>query len=419
MAVCVVSYVIWAVLYRKREILPFPKKLLYVFLLANTIAMILFGVQRMGEKQLTVVPRTEYGEGSVKETYLATVGEDEIAVEVEVAERRYTPEEEQQIMAEVIQALDRIIIGENKSFDHVDTDLQLVTEVEDYPVQIQWLISNYQVVNLDGTIQNDYQEENGTLIELQAQIMCQESEAVYTRSVRVYPKKKKAHSKEEQLRALVREAEEKSGHEKELPLPKELEGEKIVWRKARKNTGYIVWIGGVLITVLLVLREKEKKRERQKQREEELLQDYPKMIHTFTLLLETGMTAKTAWAKMVQNYEQQKERRGIRVAYEEMGEAYRRMSSGMSEAEAYEKFGSQCTLPQYRRFAILLSRNLRKGSKGLADLLVMEAIQAREEQKSRMKQKAEEAGTKLLLPMFGMLGVVLIMVIVPAFWTLQ
>jgi hypothetical protein len=49
----------------------------------------------------------------------------------------------------------------------------------------------------------------------------------------------------------------------------------------------------------------------------------------------------------------------------------------------------------------------------------MEAIQAFESRKNTAKRMGEEAGTKLLMPMFGMLAVVFIMVMVPAFLSMQ
>jgi len=49
----------------------------------------------------------------------------------------------------------------------------------------------------------------------------------------------------------------------------------------------------------------------------------------------------------------------------------------------------------------------------------MESIQAFEDRKARARRLGEEAGTKLLLPMFLMLAVVLVIVIVPAFLSMQ
>ena len=92
------------------------------------------------------------------------------------------------------------------------------------------------------------------------------------------------------------------------------------------------------------------------------------------------------------------------------------MDSGVTEAEGYENFGRRCDLQIYIRLGALLSQNLRKGTKGLSELLKLESIQAFEERKARAKRLGEEAGTKLLLPMFLMLVVVLIIVIVPAFF---
>ena len=49
----------------------------------------------------------------------------------------------------------------------------------------------------------------------------------------------------------------------------------------------------------------------------------------------------------------------------------------------------------------------------------MEAVQAMEDRKSRAKQLGEEAGTRLLVPMLFMLVIVLMIVVVPAFLSIQ
>ena len=49
----------------------------------------------------------------------------------------------------------------------------------------------------------------------------------------------------------------------------------------------------------------------------------------------------------------------------------------------------------------------------------MEAIQSFENRKSTARRLGEEAGTKLLMPMIGMLAVVFVMVMVPAFMSMQ
>ena len=66
-----------------------------------------------------------------------------------------------------------------------------------------------------------------------------------------------------------------------------------------------------------------------------------------------------------------------------------------------------------------MSQNLRIGTKGMTQILKNEHQQPFEERKARARRKGEEAGTKLLLPMFLMLAVVLVIVIVPAFLSVQ
>ena len=143
---------------------------------------------------------------------------------------------------------------------------------------------------------------------------------------------------------------------------------------------------------------------------------YPGMISKFTMLLGAGITVKGAWEKIVHNYEEQETKNPV---YEEMKATLHEMQSGVPESEAYERFGKRCNITALIKFGALLSQNLRKGSKGLSDILRMEAIQSFENRKSRARQKGEEAGTKLLMPMMGMLAVVLIMVMIPAFLTMQ
>ena len=105
--------------------------------------------------------------------------------------------------------------------------------------------------------------------------------------------------------------------------------------------------------------------------------------------------------------------------YDEMILTYREIESGMGEARAYERFGERCGLRQYRKFSNLLAQNLKKGTRGLSALLEEEAENAFEERKSQARKYGEEAGTKLLLPMMLMFGIVVVIIIVPAIISFQ
>ena len=155
------------------------------------------------------------------------------------------------------------------------------------------------------------------------------------------------------------------------------------------------------------------------------------MISRFTLFLGAGMTPRNAWNKIVNDYEQEKRRevsieegkrkkeKVEREVYEEMAYTMHEMKGGMAENECYERFGERCGLQVYKKFGTMLSQNLKKGTKGLTELLRQEADTAFDERKNTAKQLGEKAGTKILFPMFLMLAVVLLMIIVPAFLSLQ
>ena len=176
---------------------------------------------------------------------------------------------------------------------------------------------------------------------------------------------------------------------------------------------------GAAAALFLYAAELEKQKNRKKEREVQMALDYPQMVSKLTLYLGAGMTVRKAWYRIAEDYELQKEEKGKREVYEEMLYTMHEIQGGGSEGECYEKFGERCALPAYKKFGAMLSQNLKKGTKGLAPLLKQEADNAFEERKSLAKRLGEEAGTRMLLPMFLMLAVVLVIIVVPAFFSIQ
>ena len=165
--------------------------------------------------------------------------------------------------------------------------------------------------------------------------------------------------------------------------------------------------------------ENQKKKEKKKRESEEMRRDYPQIINRFSLYIGAGMSVRNAWQRITEDYRKNKERTGRRKAYEEMIYTENQMKNKAAESECYEEYGIRCGLSVYRRFGTLLSQNLRKGSKGLSELLKRETGEMFEERKKQARKLGEEAGTKLMIPLFMMLAVVFIIVIVPAFFTIQ
>ena len=206
---------------------------------------------------------------------------------------------------------------------------------------------------------------------------------------------------------------------KKLILPEMLDTNELRYYQPFNERGPVITVMGMMIGILLYALQKQNIRKAEEERKKQMIEDYPEVISKLTLYLGAGMTVKKAWRKITEGYMKEKEDENERYVYEEMRQTCHEMDSGVTEAEGYENFGRRCDLQIYIRLGALLSQNLRKGTKGLSELLKLESIQAFEERKARAKRLGEEAGTKLLLPMFLMLVVVLIIVIVPAFLTMQ
>lgn len=398
------------------------RSLFFIILASNLIATGLFAAEILELPIAGKMTRNSYGEGSKIESYEVTVeGELEAEpFEIEVQEREYTHSEIRDIFEKITEKLDEIILGENESFDRIEKDLNLVREIKGYPVRIQWELDNYEVLDIEGTINQENTKEEGTLVELRGTLVYGTEEAVYVTHVMIYPETKSGKEKWlETVRQSVAKEEEATRKEQGFSLPSQVLGKEIQWEKKKDPRGYFILLFGILICGLLLWKNKQEEKEEKQKRRLQMIRDYPDIISKFTLLLSTGMTVKNTWLKIVQGHEEQTFQSEKRAVYEEMRITCHEMKSGVSEAEAYERFGKRCEVAIYMKFGALLSQNLKKGGKGLSELLKLEAIQAFENRKSMARKMGEEAGTKLLIPMFGMLAVVMVMVIVPAFLSIQ
>ena len=222
----------------------------------------------------------------------------------------------------------------------------------------------------------------------------------------------------EQAQKDLAEAVAKYNEEKNDPdyyyLPDSWEGKHLVWESPADTSGML--LTGIFLMaslVLLVMKGREEQVKLQK-RYEELLMDYPGLIMKFTLLVQAGMTVRKAFQKISLDYGR-KRKRIQRAAYEEIRIVCYEMESGVSEAEAYRRFGERCGQAKYKVFATLLIQNLQKGSRQMAEMLERESTEAWEERKRKARVLGEAAATKLLVPMMMMLIVVMAIVMIPAF----
>ncbi|MCD8336785.1 MAG: secretion protein F [Lachnospiraceae bacterium] len=388
-----------------------------------TVACALAYSQSGRSGELASVLRPGYGEGDRK-TALSVQVEDEVReLEVTIQERKYTDEEKQELLNQALEELDTLLLGENESLDCVQTSLTFPETLEDGAVTICWSTSPYGVIGGDGSIRSADNEE-GSLVEIQAVLDCGGLEAIYSVCANVFPPDM---TEEEQLLAAIREevtrADEDSSYGEELVLPTTAAGKKLTWLEDSDNPFLSVLALTLVLALCVYLQMDNQVHKKAEERRNQLLLDYPDLMWKMTMLLGAGMSIRGVFTRLSEEYVRSKEEasgkrrksRRLRYVYEEVTYTCFEMQCGIGEAEAYERFGRRCQLPEYIRIGSILSQNLKKGAKGLTDLLEAEAESSLNDRKNHARKIGEQAGTKLLLPMILMLGIVLAILMVPAF----
>ncbi|MGN9153406.1 hypothetical protein ACTM9K_07050 [Bariatricus sp. HCP3S3_E12] len=436
MWVCIAVYFILGmvciVLRYRKLLIHYDKKLwktiFYVMFCAATIALLteISGQGVMQNFGKVRINREDYGGNSVNhQLQMQIEGEKSENIEIQVSPRMYSEEEVQSLFRQAMNKLDQVILGENETADHVVKPLCFPQELEGYPFAISWEPGRYDVMDMNGRINQDAvleedPEGEGVLVKITGILRYGTEEAAYNTQVLVFADVEETETIRNQVLNAARQAEEVSREEKSFVLPEQVNGRTVRWRFRKESKVMPVLMLGAVICVFLVVQERQKKEKQRKDRKEQMLFDYPEIVSQFTMLMGAGMTAKNVWKKITADYCGQKERGGrVRDAYEEMVITLQEMQSGIPEAECYERFAARCGLVPYMKMGALLSQNLRKGAKGTSDMLKMEAIQAMEDRKSRARRLGEEAGVKLLLPMLLMLVIVLVIVVVPAFLSID
>lgn len=388
-------------------------------LLTGFLALLLFAADQ--NDRVYQIERNPYGEGSRSEILLVEgAGRGEGTLEIEIGELEYTKEELQEILHLACAELEQLILGENKSLDHVSSDLNLISRMPESNIEVNWELSDYASMDVTGKIQADTLSEEGAILEVTAILTCQNETIYHVMPVHLYPPDmSKLEKWIQDLRVQVSMKEMETRTDESIILPEEYQGQTLYWRRPKEQRWISVLFLGAASAGLLYLKEREEQKQEKELRKKQMMLDYSGIVNKLTIYTGAGMTLRNAWGKIVQDYEKNQRYTETRHAYEEMVITWHELGDGGGERDCYERFGSRCQVQAYVKLGVLLGQNLKKGTKGLSEQLRLEAASAFEERKQLAKKQGEEVGTKLLIPMFGMLTVVLIIVIVPAFLSLQ
>lgn len=376
-----------------------------------------FAWQHGGASLCTSLEREDYGgDPVVYDLSVEGLEQGTVPVQIQVPPRRYTEQEAAEVFAKVKAGILEEILGENPSLQEVRHDLILPTE-KPGGIRIAWRSSEPEVLDEDGTIFAGWESDSGAQVTLQAEMTDGFYRDEMEVSAIVYPPEK---SEAEQLASqLVKQVEQEAAKQPgavQVALPREFEGRTLRFRK-ETGTEYLLFpVLGMVLAMFFHWQAKNTEMEARKKREKQLQYDYADLVYQLMVFTGAGLTVSRAWKQIVDNYEKRLGNRTSqpRAVYEEMEIALGEMENGRPESQAVSRFGERCQLNEYRRLSSILGQNRHTGMKNLQELLAQEMDTAWEQQKQAAKRLGEEAGTKLLLPLFLMLLVVMVLVMVPA-----
>lgn len=380
---------------------------------ANILAALLTLSARMNSTaEDGFLVREDYNGFPYTENLELTISGEEKPVEIVVEPRTYRKAEKVEILDHAAVRLRTLVLGREPA-DHVTHDVDLVTSYEETPIVISWTTDRPDVLDWEGKICEGI-PETGTDVVLTASLEWGDLSREVTIPLKVYPKEL---SEKEQFRLKVHDAVESanSTEEERLYLPGEIEGESVKWRSTMDGQGLVILFIGSLFAALYLYSEIQNREIREMKRREEMLYDYPQLVSKLVLLLNAGMSMRSAFEKIAADYRQTIDGGGeTRQGFEEAVRICARMDKGMAEIDAYRSLGMHCPEPKYKALGTLLAQNMRKGSGELVRQLTRESGEAFEERKKRARILGEQAGTKLMFPMMLMLMVVFAILMVPA-----
>ncbi len=330
----------------------------------------------------------------------------------------------EEVMAEVFdEIMEKVkvqMLGDNSSLDEVRNDLNLPT-VSDYGVRLEWKSDHSDLVNDWGEIQQEkvQQEvkEEGVIVTFSVRLTYASYESNYEIYVRIMPPVKDEEYMKHSLISEIDKREKETIKESVFYLPDEIEDKQLFYEQKSEYSGDIYFFLIIMISGLFVLYAHSKLKEEYEDRNRQIQKDYVSLLAKMGILLRAGLTIRGAWERMVKEYEriigENPDKR--RYVYEEMVVTWNQIRNGYPETTAYLEFGRRCGTYAYVKFGNILEQNLKQGITGISQMLEREMTDALEERKNVALRRGEEAQTKLLFPMFLLLGIVLVMLLVPAF----
>lgn len=333
---------------------------------------------------------------------------------VEIGALEYEEKRIEELHREAERYLDEVVPGENESFARVTGALFFPTKHPSTGEEIYWTTDAPWLVTSEGEVLNA-ELKDSTEVQISAEIAYGSERRYYSRVITVYPAV--YTGEEEAMRTVQLELssrEEATRTEAQFVLPETILGYRVEQVKQDNfGTAAFLLLLAVAVPLLLYSGYYSSLGTRRKERKEQAENCYTEFITKLSLMLAAGISMRQAFLRLAEEYERNHGLQHVLAA--ELKVTKQELENGRSETVVYEDFGRRIGVLAYRRMASLLTQNVSRGVQGMRNLLLQEAKEVMAQDRANIRQKGEQAGTKLLLPMMGLLFLVFAILLVPAF----
>lgn len=325
-----------------------------------------------------------------------------------------TREEANARLSELLEVLDMYILGENVSLDQIQEDLIFPEAIEGYPFEIYWKTDHDELIDATGKVNRKGLMEDSIVI-LTASFYY--GEWAWSEQFGVLVQKELLTEQERYTRELgefLKEAEVLQRESRVLELPEAFKEEPLYYQKVEEDYTILLLIALIFVAGVAVwIGQDQDLHNSRSKRQEVFSTEYVSFAGSLSLYISAGVNLQTAMQFCMQDYVRRKPKGHLLRTV--LLEFQKDLQNGYGFLEAMERFVEATDDVNYQRLAGLLSQGMINGSQGLAELLEKEVMKTREEKRRQSKVTGEKISTALTAPMMLQLGIVIALVMIPAF----
>ena len=132
-------------------------------------------------------------------------------------------------------------------------------------MKVSWELDRYDVMDIQGHLQQDNLSTEGTLIKLTVILTYEDEEERYEFYAKVFPSELSADKEEmRQLQEKVEEADKKTKTKDYIVLPEQVNGKKVIWAYGVQTRAYGILVMGIGFAVFVIISSSQKEKEEKK-----------------------------------------------------------------------------------------------------------------------------------------------------------